>query len=249
MYEPPASVVSTSVQQGMRPWVVISNDVANLNSPTCNIAPCTTQDKPLIPTHVHTWFRNSKNTIMIEQNIPVDQFALKNSDYVVTLTDDTLEKIEKAIAIHYDIRPSISCFDVQLNGVVDTLNKMIEKILENKTKAYSASISKRVLEESAVSISDMINASLDTQLISSTNIESSAPASPPLKTREAEAVIPREPNSKGTRIKWTNELRRQYLDDTENMTPEQVRVKYGFGTIATVFQTKYVCKNYLSEET
>ena len=48
------------------------------------------------------------------------------------------------------------------------------------------------------------------------------------------------------RVKWTDDMRRMYLDDCDKLSPEEVRVKWGFSTIGTVFSTKYMCRNVLN---
>ena len=42
------------VQRGIRPVVIVSNDLGNASSPVVSVVPCTTQrHKPALPTHVY----------------------------------------------------------------------------------------------------------------------------------------------------------------------------------------------------
>ena len=52
-------------------------------------------------------------------------------------------------------------------------------------------------------------------------------------------------SSSGKRNTWTTETRLQYLDDCEKMSPKEVQEKYGFKSIQSVFQMKYLHKNVL----
>lgn len=73
------------------------------------------------------------------------------------------------------------------------------------------------------------------------------------KTQDTEpkAETPKQPEptktktSSGKRNTWTNEARMQYLKDCEEMAPREVQEKYGFKTMQSVFQMKYLHKNAL----
>lgn len=52
---------------------------------------------------------------------------------------------------------------------------------------------------------------------------------------------------KKKRNTWTPEKRLQYLDDCEKLTPKEVMDKWNLGSIPSVFQTKYACKNALNK--
>lgn len=53
--------------------------------------------------------------------------------------------------------------------------------------------------------------------------------------------------TKKKRNTWTPEKRLQYLDDCERLTPEEVMNKWNLGSIPSVFQTKYACRNALNK--
>lgn len=280
----------TSVQQGRIPYVVVSCDEGNLSAPTCNIAPCTTEDKANIPVHVDCWFNGQKNTILLEQIITVDQNSV--GDFICMLTDETLERIERALTIQYSIRPQVKYADFKLDNVISKLESIVEEIIKNKSQQYKSAIPDSELEESALKLGQMLedlmgtpnktepvvhieesylelqtvptstalhnDDTVKTTVVNSGNtvINDNSPTSstytPVVDVEKTKAmkekhVKPVKPSNKvnGGRIKWTDEKRRQFLEDCDNMSPEEVRVKYGFGPIASVFQTKYMCKNIL----
>lgn len=70
--------------------------------------------------------------------------------------------------------------------------------------------------------------------------ETSQPAKP-------EHTMPKSDESpKRKRNTWTTEAKLQYLQDCEQMSPQQVQQKYGFKNVQSVFQMKYMHKNSLA---
>ena len=89
------------IQGGTRPWVVVSNDDCNRNSPVIHMAPVTSQPKRPLPTHVR--FKNDKglwNTILCEAIRPFNvQDIVGRVMYKVP--DDVLASVGKAIGIQF----------------------------------------------------------------------------------------------------------------------------------------------------
>lgn len=91
-----------SEEQGIRPVVVVQNDLGNKHSPTIIIIPMTKriEDKNKIPTHVRIIpFGNMKYdaTIMAEQIKVLDKRRIKH--YIDTLPEDYMKKINVALKI------------------------------------------------------------------------------------------------------------------------------------------------------
>lgn len=95
--------IGGSVQSGLRPALIIQNDVGNECSPTVIVAPITTiVKKKNQPTHVHlgTEFGLEEDSmVMLEQINTVDK-VVHIKEYIGSVTDDeTIRKINKAIKI------------------------------------------------------------------------------------------------------------------------------------------------------
>lgn len=121
----------TSIQHGNRPWLVVSNNEGNNSARTCNVLPITTeQGKTDIPVHVRFEFEGIPQLILVEQPRTVDIAAL--GEYMCTVSDEILEKVEKAQAIQFAIRPSVTYLDMTLDKVVDHLKTMVSYILQEK---------------------------------------------------------------------------------------------------------------------
>lgn len=69
------------VQSGVRPVIVVSNDVANTHSPIISIVPLTTNlSRVDMPTHtvLHSRFLNSPSMALCEQLMTIDKSRLIN---------------------------------------------------------------------------------------------------------------------------------------------------------------------------
>ena len=94
-----------SEQGGVRPVVVIQNDVGNHYSPTVIIAPITSKRKRNLPTHVgvkmEEYGLRPLSYIMLEQIRTIDCLRLKN--YVGTIDEKCMKDINKALLISLDL--------------------------------------------------------------------------------------------------------------------------------------------------
>ena len=102
MYFADLSPVVGSEQGGVRPVLVIQNDIGNRFSPTVIVAAITAQiQKAKLPTHVeidaeaHGFDRNS--VILLEQIRTIDKQRL--TDKITHLDEDTMRKVDDALQI------------------------------------------------------------------------------------------------------------------------------------------------------
>ncbi len=96
------SPVIGSEQGGVRPVLVIQNDVGNNNSPTVIIAAITSQiDKAKLPTHVEIaadeYGLEKDSVILLEQIRTIDKQRLQ--DKVTELDERLMQKVNQAIKI------------------------------------------------------------------------------------------------------------------------------------------------------
>lgn len=99
------SPVIGSEQGGVRPVVVIQNNVGNHYSPTVIVAPITSRKKRWLPTHVklnkHTTGLYKPSFVMLEQIRTIDRTRLIR--YLETLDEKTMDKVDKAISISFGL--------------------------------------------------------------------------------------------------------------------------------------------------
>ncbi len=95
--------VKGSEQGGIRPVIVIQNDVGNTYSPTIIVAAVTSKSKKVLPTHVKIRFEGmpGESTIMLEQVRTIDRSRLMC--FVGTVEPEKMNEIEKAIEISFGL--------------------------------------------------------------------------------------------------------------------------------------------------
>lgn len=90
-----------SEQAGIRPCVIIQNDIGNEHSPTVIVAPITGQTKKPLPTHVETTTEDKKlfvgSIILAEQIQTIDKDKVDN--FICNLSKNTMDKVDEAIHI------------------------------------------------------------------------------------------------------------------------------------------------------
>ncbi|WP_246031607.1 type II toxin-antitoxin system PemK/MazF family toxin [Salibacterium salarium] len=96
------SPVVGSEQGGVRPVLIIQNDIGNRFSPTVIVAAITAQiKKAKLPTHVeidaakHRFDRDS--VILLEQIRTIDKQRL--TDKITHLDEDTMDRVKKGLAV------------------------------------------------------------------------------------------------------------------------------------------------------
>lgn len=95
-----------SEQGGVRPVLVIQNDMGNKHSPTIIVAAITSRmNKAKLPTHVELDSKKysmvKDSVILLEQLRTIDKKRLK--DMVCHLDEDILKKVDKALLISLEL--------------------------------------------------------------------------------------------------------------------------------------------------
>ncbi len=95
-----------SEQGGVRPVLIIQNDVGNRHSPTVICAAITSKmNKAKLPTHgeldSHVYNMMKDSVILLEQLRTIDKQRLK--DKVCHLDDQILEKVEQALCVSLEL--------------------------------------------------------------------------------------------------------------------------------------------------
>lgn len=96
------SPVVGSEQGGIRPVIVIQNDIGNKYSPTVIVAAITSQiNKAKLPTHVEIsseeYGLNRDSVVLLEQVRTLDKKRLKEK--IGHMTDEDMKKVNKAMMI------------------------------------------------------------------------------------------------------------------------------------------------------
>ena len=96
------SPVIGSEQGGIRPVIIMKNDIGNRYSPTVIVAAITSQiNKAKLPTHVEIsseeYGLNRDSVVLLEQIRTLDKRRLKEK--IGHMTDSDMEKVNKALLI------------------------------------------------------------------------------------------------------------------------------------------------------
>ena len=106
IYYADLSPVVGSEQGGIRPVLIIQNDVGNRHSPTVICAAITSRmNKAKLPTHVEIDARNyhivRNSVVLLEQIRTIDKQRLK--DLVCHLDEEIMNKVDEAIRISFEL--------------------------------------------------------------------------------------------------------------------------------------------------
>ena len=95
-----------SEQDGIRPVLVIQNDIGNKYSPTVIVVAITTKIKHKLPTHIPVkkgrGGLSKDSVILIEQIRTLDKSRLKEK--IGTIDRETLDKVKDALKLSFSIR-------------------------------------------------------------------------------------------------------------------------------------------------
>lgn len=90
-----------SVQSGIRPLLVVSNDIGNMHSKVVIVVPITSRKKKPLPTHVHLGM-DKPSTALCEQIQTVSKSSISGAP-IYSLTEDELKQIDNALDISLGI--------------------------------------------------------------------------------------------------------------------------------------------------
>ena len=107
IYYADLSPVVGSEQGGVRPVLIVQNDVGNRHSPTVIAAAITSQkDKSRLPTHIElqsqTCGLSKESVVLLEQIRTIDKKRLK--ERMGKLDDIEMDKINEALSVSFGLR-------------------------------------------------------------------------------------------------------------------------------------------------
>lgn len=88
-----------SEQGGIRPVLVVQNDVGNKHSPTVVVVPISAADKKNLPVHFNLKARDlpRRSTILAEQIRTVDRRRIK--EYIGSLDNEIMKEVDRVLKI------------------------------------------------------------------------------------------------------------------------------------------------------
>jgi len=121
IYYADLSPVIGSEQAGVRPVVIVQNDVGNKFSPTIIAIAITSKQKAKLPTHIeiegNKYGLDKDSVILAEQIRTLDKRRLREK--VGKLDNETMEKVKRAIEISFGIRGELNLEEMYLRGLFE----------------------------------------------------------------------------------------------------------------------------------
>ena len=108
IYYADLSPVVGSEQGGVRPVLIVQNDIGNRYSPTVIAAAITSQtEKAKLPTHIelhsHSCGLSKDSVVLLEQIRTLDKRRLR--EHMGKLDDAVMKKVDNAIAVSFGLHP------------------------------------------------------------------------------------------------------------------------------------------------
>ena len=134
IYYADLSPTAGSEQFGLRPVLIIQNDIGNKYGNTTIIAPLTSKQKKQMPTHVTIDLQAlpAKSIVLLEQIRCIDQIRLH--EYIGKVDEPLMEKIDDAILASFGISRS----EPKENQTISCNKRDHKKDRKNKYKDYSS---------------------------------------------------------------------------------------------------------------
>ena len=255
------------VQAGHRPWIVVSADEYNAESMVCSVCPITSAVKGDFLNHVTFPFQGKPATVLTEQITTVDMSILK--DYDGFVSEEIIRDIDKALTAQLGIQPVVVYKDFGFNNAMTGIEKIIERAISEKVEKMGKNeIPMKDIEDAAFRLGEMFENLVTTKLekiysepcvIEETVTPKEGPfdlgeiaaISEPEKEKKKETEyiwIPEKKTKsakKRKQIKWTPDLRREYIRDCETLSHADVLTKYQLASWKTAMQMKYLSKKVL----
>jgi mRNA interferase MazF len=119
IYYADLSPVIGSEQAGIRPVLIVQNDIGNKFSPTIIAIAITSRQKVKLPTHIEIegskYGLDKDSVILAEQIRTLDKKRLREK--VGKLDEKTMEKVKRAIEISFGIRGELNLEELYLKGI------------------------------------------------------------------------------------------------------------------------------------
>lgn len=119
IYYADLSPVIGSEQAGIRPILVVQNDVGNKFSPTIIGIAITSKQKVKLPTHIEiegTKYGLDKDSVILAEQIrTLDKKRLREK--VGQIDEETMEKVKRAIEISFGIRGELDLEQLYFQGM------------------------------------------------------------------------------------------------------------------------------------
>lgn len=174
-----------SIQGKSRPYLVVSNDKCNANSPVIHMAPLTTQDKTSMPTHVQIYdpYRRINQVILCEQVMPKSVPDITPiAEYRYALTEEKMKEVDRALAAQ---------FGIPYGGVtMDDFEELLDMLKDEKIAQIKAEADKLTTPRAEAYVDKLLE---EVDKITTPSVPVTAPVVEPPKAQPTQQVTPATP--------------------------------------------------------
>lgn len=252
-YENGDGIKDSSVQRKSRPYLIVSCEENNLNSPTFNVVPISTKDSDHLPMHVYFRYQEADNgernqLILCEQvtTVSIKAFEDSRSYFMYSLNLDLMNKVDEALTRQLGLKPRIADMHV--------LERIVHEIAEvelAKIEAAKKKDSGMRVEQLAQYLSDTFNLNVDT-----TALQEGLEYRPEeLRYADKKQVQemresaksrkkPAEKKKPAPRKKWSDFDKKRFLEEYESNSARVAAAKFGV-TESTAYSLAYQFRKQL----
>lgn len=218
------------VQKKTRPVLIISNNYGNAHSPVLNVIPLTSQDKRSSVAVALVSEDGSLSCILCNQIKTVD--ANKLISYMGTVDEETMAEVEKITQYTLGIKvPKITESLNDLEALVKNIVTM--KFNELNEREDLDNMVKYIADGLESTYKNLMTNYLNVCNTATRRIKSSAPAlSEIVDTKSKDKSNKTKSSSSSTVMKpkgyWTTDRKKEFVFDYDNLSMQQMMIKYGF---------------------
>lgn len=246
-----------------RYYLVVSNELNNINAPIANVLVISSRPYDRLPTHIPFKMMSGKDSIIeCEQIYTKSIEKFKRGRYIGTVSSYVMDQVSRALAAQLQLtsilsesvpirrpRPVTSVYRKEDDNV-PTIKR--DPVVSKETECKIEVVSKEMNETSEIKeVTPMKTAEHKSQVDKFNErlkkTEAIQKELPELKDDPIKESKPIEKDMNNSNLKkgrrWTEEMKIQFLVDCDKMSPREIMTKYGFSSVNGVYTKKYTLLN------
>lgn len=237
-----------------RPWLIVSNNISNTNSPILNCVPITSRLAQYLPCHVSVNMEKGLCDIQCEQITTLNKSDFKDATFIGEINEDIMQKIEIALANQLGLSiqvPSLETLQVFIEKLANAKAEEMKLLNSQATDNYVSSIVEKlesifsIPNTNTVSVENSANSiksddSIITEENKDLNLDKSKNKSKQAGSKTSTSATNKS-NRPSTYRKWTKESMMEFMEDTEKLSAEEICKKYNM-SLKSIYNTKYRLK-------
>lgn len=217
-----------SVIRKSRPWLIVSCDENNQNSPVLICVPITTRVDERYPSHVYFKSPERDQTILCEQvtTKSVQEFSDTHSSYMFTLSEEIMSRVSIALMGQLGLNTFIPGKGQVVQIFEDIVKEQAELSIKDRL---------RITEDAMIDLALKIK-----ELVSPIELDVDSKETP--KDQINEGTLDKKDQVKKT---WTLDMKRDFLSDADKLSAYEMARKYDISR-SLVYSYKHSFKKALS---